>query len=78
MLIKAYQKLADELDRIPNGFPRTESGVELKLLAKLFNEEEASMAASLSLEPQTLQEIAEKNHTGESGSEAYGYKDLSN
>jgi electron transport complex protein RnfB len=62
---EAYQKLADELDRIPNGFPRTESGVELKLLAKLFTETEANMASTLSLEPRTIQEIAEMNNTSE-------------
>ena len=64
-MTEAYQKLADELDRIPNGFPRTKSGVELKLLAKLFTEEEARMASSLSLESQSIQEIADKNNTGE-------------
>lgn len=64
-MTEAYQKLADELDRIPNGFPRTKSGVELKLLAKLFTEEEARMAYSLSLESQSIQEIADKNNTGE-------------
>ena len=63
-MTEAYQKLADELDRIPNGFPRTKSGVELKLLAKLFTEEEARMASSLSLESQSIQEIADKNNTG--------------
>ena len=62
---EAYQKLADELDRIPNGFPRTESGVELKLLAKLFTLTEANMASTLSLEPRTTEEIAEMNDTSE-------------
>ena len=56
-----YKKLAEELDRIPNGFPGTESGVELKLLAKLFTPEDAALASSLSLEPRSLKEIAEAN-----------------
>jgi len=43
---KIYQKLADELDKIPNGFPKTKSGVELKILAKLFTIEEAKLASS--------------------------------
>jgi Fe-S-cluster-containing hydrogenase component 2 len=60
-----YRKLAGELDRIPNGFPGTESGVELKLLAKLFSEEEARVASSLSLEPQTIGTIAGKNNLEE-------------
>jgi len=29
-----FKQLAEHLDRIPNGFPETESGVELKILAK--------------------------------------------
>ncbi len=31
-----YKQLADRLDTVPNGYPATGSGVELKLLAKLF------------------------------------------
>jgi len=60
-----YDRLADELNRIPNGFPRTKSGVELKLLARLFTLQEAGVASTLSLEPQTIKEVAEKNNTGE-------------
>ncbi len=56
-----YQKLADELDRIPNGFPRTKSGVELRLLAKLFTPDDAALAATLSMEPKSLTEISEEN-----------------
>lgn len=57
----AYKKLAIELDKIPNGFPSTESGVELKILAKLFTPEEAALGASLSLIPESVTEVAEKN-----------------
>ena len=56
-----YEKLALELDRIPNGFPKTESGVELKLLARLFSPEDAALASTLSLEPKSLKEISEEN-----------------
>ena len=61
-----YQKLADRLDQIPNGFPKTKSGVELKLLAKLFTPEEAKLASTLSLEHQSIKTIADKNDAGES------------
>jgi electron transport complex protein RnfB len=61
-----YQRLALELDRIPNGFPKTDSGVELKLLAKLFTLEDAALASTLSLEPKSLKEIAEMNRLEES------------
>ena len=40
-----YRSLAESLDRIPNGFPRTESGAELRLLAKIFTPEEARLAS---------------------------------
>ena len=56
-----FRKLQERLDEIPNGFPRTESGVELKLLAKLFSAEEAELAASMSLEPRTISGITEMN-----------------
>ena len=56
-----YEQLASELDRIPNGFPRTASGVELKLLAKLFTPEDAALASTLSMEAKSLTEIAEEN-----------------
>ena len=61
----SYQKLAERLDKIPNGFPKTESGVELKLLAKLFTPEEATLASSLSLELLSVKDIASMNGLGE-------------
>ncbi|KPK87822.1 MAG: hypothetical protein AMS27_01310 [Bacteroides sp. SM23_62_1] len=66
MIDNAYRALAHRLDQIPNGFPRTESGVELKLLAKLFTPEEAALASSMSLEHQTSQVIAANNNLDES------------
>ncbi len=65
MIEEAYDKLANKLDLIPNGFPRTESGVELKLLAKLFTQEEAELASYLGMEPQTIAEIANKSNRAE-------------
>lgn len=41
MVDDVYELLASHLDALPNGFPRTESGIELKILKKIFNEEEA-------------------------------------
>jgi electron transport complex protein RnfB len=61
-----YQKLAERLDRIPNGFPKTRSGVELRLLAKLFTPEEAALASSLGLELMPVRDIAALNGADES------------
>ena len=54
----AYRRLAERLDAIPNGFPATESGVELELLAKIFTPEEAALAAEMRLAQEPASDIA--------------------
>jgi electron transport complex protein RnfB len=44
-----YRKLAGHLDNLPGGFPPTETGVELRILKKLFQPEEAELALYLTL-----------------------------
>ena len=44
----AYKKLAQKLDQLPNRYPATDSGVEIKLLEKMFSLEEAELAAEMS------------------------------
>ncbi|MGD2157785.1 MAG: 4Fe-4S binding protein [Anaerolineales bacterium] len=53
-----YQTLAERLDALPNGFPPTESGVEQRLLAKIFSPEEATLASQLRLTLETPEQIA--------------------
>jgi Pyruvate/2-oxoacid:ferredoxin oxidoreductase delta subunit len=53
-----YRELARRLDAIPNGFPATESGVELRLLAKIFTPEEAALAAVMRLTQEPAADIA--------------------
>jgi ferredoxin len=53
-----YVRLARALDALPEGFPPTESGVELRLLAELFTPEEAALAAELGLDLESAPEIA--------------------
>ena len=53
-----YAQLADALDRLPNGFPRTAAGVELLILKKIFSPEEAALAAQLGGTMETAAEIA--------------------
>ena len=55
-----YQKLARHLDNLPGGFPSTKSGVELKILRRLFNSEEAEMALHLTTIPEEADVIAYK------------------
>lgn len=52
-----YRRLAERLDAIPNGFPSTESGVELRLLAKIFTPEEAALASVMRLMAEPAAEI---------------------
>jgi len=54
----AYKRLALKLDELPNGYPETKSGAELKILKKLFTIEEAELASFLKAHPQSIQEIA--------------------
>jgi ferredoxin len=53
-----YERLAKHLDDLPGGFPRTESGVEMRLLRRLFNEEEAELAPHLTMRPEPANKIA--------------------
>jgi NAD-dependent dihydropyrimidine dehydrogenase PreA subunit len=53
-----YRKLATHLDNLPGSFPATESGVELRILKRLFTPEEAEIAASLNMILETAEAIA--------------------
>ncbi len=55
-----YYILAQRLDSLPNGFPATEDGSELRLLANLFTPQEADLAAQLRLTRETPAQIAER------------------
>jgi Na+-translocating ferredoxin:NAD+ oxidoreductase subunit B len=60
MTTDPYKRLAERLDALPNGYPATESGVELRLLARLFTPEEAALAAQLRLTLETPAQVAER------------------
>jgi NAD-dependent dihydropyrimidine dehydrogenase PreA subunit len=53
-----YEQLADALDRLPNGYPRTESGVEIAILKRIFTPEEAALAERLSAEMESAEAVA--------------------
>jgi ferredoxin len=55
-----YQELARFLDDLPGGFPKTESGVELRILRRLFTPEQAALAQKLSLIPEDARVIARR------------------
>jgi len=55
-----YEKLARHLDALPGGFPATESGVEMRILRRLFTPEEAALAVHLTLMPKKPEAIARR------------------
>ncbi len=55
-----YKKLAVHLDQLPGGYPSTDTGVELRILRRLFSEEEARLALKLSLLPEEAAVIARR------------------
>lgn len=56
-----YRSLANTLDKLPNGFPSTGDGSEIRLLKKLFTPEQASVAVLLTPELETAETIAQRN-----------------
>ena len=57
---QVYQKLREQLDHYSIGFPATESGVEIKILEKLFFPEEAAMFLDLSMMLETPEAVAQR------------------
>ncbi len=57
---QVYRELAKVLDALPNGFPATESGIEIKILKKIFSPEDAELFCDLRLTFETAAKIAER------------------
>ncbi|MGE5257058.1 MAG: ATP-binding protein [Hyphomicrobiales bacterium] len=55
-----YNRLREHLDSLPAGFPATESGVELRILRRLFRPEEAALAVHVTMKLETAEAIAER------------------
>ena len=55
-----YDQLANALDRLPNGFPRTPTNVEIPILKKIFAPEQAVLAVQLRGEMEPVEVIAER------------------
>ncbi len=55
-----YVELANHLDQLPAGFPRTESEIELRILKRLFNPDQAWLATKLGLFPESAEQIAQR------------------
>ena len=55
-----YKQLATFLDHLPAGYPSTESGVELRILKRLFTPQEAEVAMTLTMIPELDDAIAQR------------------
>jgi Na+-translocating ferredoxin:NAD+ oxidoreductase subunit B len=58
---ESYRQLAEVLNTLPNGFPPTDSGVEIKILKKIFEPDEAEFFCRLRLTYETPEQIAQRN-----------------
>lgn len=55
-----YERLAFKLDNLPNGYPRTETGEEIKILRMIFHPEEAEVFIKMFQVPESAVAIAER------------------
>ena len=55
-----YGKLREHLDKLPGGYPATESGVEIRILKRLFTPEQAELALYTTLMPEPAGAIAQR------------------
>ncbi len=60
MSVDSYEKLREFLDQFPIGFRKTDSGVEIEILKRLFTEEEAELTTFLTIRPERAQSIARR------------------
>ena len=71
MADNVYLRLREFLDYLPGGYPATKSGVEMRLLKKLFTPEQAEIELQLTTTPESPSTIAarlnmdeKENHAG--------------
>ncbi|GAH00079.1 unnamed protein product, partial [marine sediment metagenome] len=54
---EVYRELQEHLDKLPIGYPATDSGVEIRILKYIFSPEEAQIAIKLGFMPENIQQI---------------------
>ena len=59
-MTEVHEKLRERLDMFPQGFPKTQSGVELEILEQLFSDNDAEIALALKPLPEPVSVIAER------------------
>jgi len=64
-----YAKFSKHLGKPPSGFPATDSGVEIRILKRLFTEKEAAIALGFTMVTQPVYAIAERLEEEETSNE---------
>ena len=64
MTTDLYQKLRKHLNDLPGGYPATETGVELRILKRLFTPEEAWLATHVTLIAEEPRVVAPRAKNG--------------
>ncbi|MBF0233517.1 Ferredoxin (4Fe-4S iron-sulfur cluster binding protein) [Desulfamplus magnetovallimortis] len=62
MTASIYHQLREQMDQYSTGFPATKSGVELKILEKLFTEEDAELYLDLSMLLESAENFAARTN----------------
>jgi Na+-translocating ferredoxin:NAD+ oxidoreductase subunit B len=65
MSLQIYEKLREQLDQYAIGFPATKSGVEMKILKRLFEEDEASLYLDMTMMLEAPKAVAERTSRDE-------------
>lgn len=60
MNTQPHKRLAERLDAMPNGFPATEDGAELRLLEALYTPAEALLVSQLRITKEPLEQIGQR------------------
>lgn len=60
MAAQIYSRLREQMDQYSTGFPATESGIELKILERLFTEDEARLYLDLSMLLETPESVSQR------------------
>ena len=55
-----YRRLREFYDRLPGGFPETDTGVEIKILQKMYTPDEAEIVLSMGPMPEPASKIAQR------------------
>ncbi|MFX0087854.1 MAG: ATP-binding protein [Candidatus Hodarchaeota archaeon] len=59
-LLDPYERLAETLNKIPNGFAKTEDGTHLKVLQWIYTPDEADIASKMKLKAETIEEFSSR------------------